>query len=302
MNKLIKKSPKSIIIIFFSLIILNLCGCSNPLSKNYHKTKKTTYRYAKKHDGHPHPSHIPNLAKISEPKPKYEPKSRCGNPANYKVFNKTYRVLKSSDGYKERGYASWYGTKFHGYRTSNGDVYDMYSMTAAHKTLPLPTYAKITNLYNKKSIIVKINDRGPFHGDRIIDLSYVAASKLGIIGNGVGMVEIAAINPKSKSNSNYKFKDQNYPVSSKSSSKLQFGTFTQKSNAKRLADKLEDALKKYKQNYKINIISQRNNLKKTTKENTLYNVVVSSVNGELNVKKLKKLLSSIPNQEISTIN
>ena len=298
MNKLIKKSTKSIIIIFFSLIILNLCGCSNPLSKNYHKTKKTTYRYAKKHDGHPHPSHIPNLAKISEPKPKYEPKSRCGNPTNYKVFNKTYRVLKSSDGYKERGYASWYGTKFHGYRTSNGDVYDMYSMTAAHKTLPLPTYAKITNLYNKKSIIVKINDRGPFHGDRIIDLSYVAASKLGIIGNGVGMVEIAAINPKS----NYKFKDQNHPVSSKSSSKLHLRTFTQKSNAKRLADKLEDALRKYKQNYKINIFSQRNNLKKTTKENTLYSVVVSSVNGELNVKKLKKLLSSIPNQEISTIN
>jgi|GEM_PF-425441 rare lipoprotein A len=290
-------TAKSAIRVFLVLVILNFLGCSSGLSSNYQKnrSRKTigaVNRYTKKQDGHPHPSHIPDLANISEPKPKYEPKSRYGNSPNYTVFNKTYSVLKSSDGYKERGYASWYGTKFHGFRTSSGEVYDMYSMTAAHKTLPLPTYAKITNLHNKHSVIVKINDRGPFHGDRIIDLSYAAASKLGIIANGVGVVEVTAINPR----------DKNYTISPGSSSTLQLGAFIQESNAKNLVNKLEEVLKQHKQNYKINIVLQKNDLKKTIKENILYKVVISSVNGELNVKQLKKLLSSMPVQDAIMIN
>ena len=301
-----------------SLIVFVVSGCSSYLSNNNEKAKKTkmvarrTNNYTKKQDGHPDPSNIPNLASIREPQPKYEPKSRYGNLPSYTVFNKTYSVLNSSDGYKERGHASWYGTKFHGFKTSNGEIYDMYSMTAAHKTLPLPTYAKVTNLHNKRSVIVRINDRGPFHGNRIIDLSYAAASRLGIIGNGVGMVEITAINPgvNAQPSLNYdpvnKEKVHNFGVTSKSIPKpnasLQLGAFVQKSNAQKLVDQLEALLKNYQQNCKVNIVLQKNNLKKTDKENTLYKVVVSSVHGELNIQNLKNFLSSIPNQDAFTIN
>lgn len=136
-----------------------------------------------------------NLSKIKSPEPKKEPKSKYGNPKEYVVFDKKYNVLDTAYGYTEIGLASWYGTKFHGKRTSSGEPYDMYSMVAAHKHLPLPTYAKVTNLENGKEIIVKIIDRGPFKDDRVIDLSYVAAAKLGIIDNGTAIVKIEAINP-----------------------------------------------------------------------------------------------------------
>jgi rare lipoprotein A len=104
--------------------------------------------------------------------------------------------MASSQGYVARGMASWYGTKFHGRRTSSGEPYDMYAMTAAHKHLPLPTYAQVVNLENGRSTVVRINDRGPFHDDRLIDLSYAAASKLGVLGNGTAMVEIRAIDSR----------------------------------------------------------------------------------------------------------
>jgi rare lipoprotein A len=119
--------------------------------------------------------------------------SRYGNPASYVVYGKRYHTLSSSKGYRERGLASWYGTKFHGKRTSSGEPYDLYGMTAAHKTLPLPTYVEVTNLGNGRSVIVKVNDRGPFHEDRLIDLSYTAAVKLNIVGNGTEPVEVRAI-------------------------------------------------------------------------------------------------------------
>ncbi len=128
--------------------------------------------------------------------PKVEPKSKYGNPKSYVVFGKRYFTLPSSKGYVEQGIASWYGTKFHGRRTSSGETYDMYAMTAAHKTLPLPTYARVTNKKNGRSIIVRINDRGPFHDNRIIDLSYAAATKLGIVTMGTGLVEVRAIDPR----------------------------------------------------------------------------------------------------------
>ena len=135
------------------------------------------------------PDSVPN------PVPKPEPRSRSGNPRSYEVLGKTYVLRKSRRGYHERGIASWYGTKFHGQRTSSGEPYDMFAMTAAHKTLPIPCYARVTNLENGHSIIVRINDRGPFHPNRIIDLSYVAAAKLDMLKKGTAKVEVESIDP-----------------------------------------------------------------------------------------------------------
>ncbi len=134
-------------------------------------------------------THIPNAT------PRIEPLSRYGNPNKYEVFGKHYYTLPHSDGYSAEGTASWYGRKFHGQRTSSGEKFDMYGMTAAHRSLPLPTYAKIENLHNGKEVIVKINDRGPFVKNRLIDLSYAAAKKLGIHSSGTGKVRITAIDP-----------------------------------------------------------------------------------------------------------
>jgi rare lipoprotein A len=163
-------------------VLLAACG-STPQRKRPHSY----------YDGAP-PTPV-DLSKIPEPVPKYEPLARYGNHSPYLVLGKNYSVLPSRAGYVERGVASWYGTKFHGKLTSNREPYDMYSFSAAHKTLPLPSYARVTNLENQKSIIVRINDRGPFVGDRIIDLSYVAALKLGIQEKGTAAVEVATITP-----------------------------------------------------------------------------------------------------------
>jgi rare lipoprotein A len=145
------------------------------------------------HDGPPEDdldvSHIPNAT------PQLEAVSRYGNPAHYEVFGQKYKTMQHSLGYEAEGTASWYGRKFHGKRTSCGEPYDMYAMTAAHKSLPLPTYARVTNVKNGKEVIVKINDRGPFVKDRLIDLSYAAAKKLGIHATGTGKVKIEAIDP-----------------------------------------------------------------------------------------------------------
>ena len=134
---------------------------------------------------------IPDLP--GDPVPRPEPRSRYGNGPVYEVLGETYRVMDSSSGYKERGVASWYGKKFHGRLTSNREPYDMYAMTAAHKSLPLPTYVKVRNLRNNKSIIVRVNDRGPFVHNRIIDLSYAAALKLDMVKDGTSLVEVTAI-------------------------------------------------------------------------------------------------------------
>lgn len=127
--------------------------------------------------------------------PRIEPRARNGNPPFYDVFGKRYYVLSSSVGYWERGVASWYGPGFHKVRTSTGEPYDMYGMTAAHRTLPLPAYVRVTNLQNGRSVVVRVNDRGPFVGNRIIDLSYTAAAKLDMLRNGTAMVEIHTIDP-----------------------------------------------------------------------------------------------------------
>ncbi len=138
------------------------------------------------------PTDIPDVSQVEDAHPKYEPYSKGGNK-DYTVLGKDYKVLKSGANYSETGIASWYGSKFHGHKTSNGETYDMYSMSAAHKHLPLPSYAKITNLDNQKQVIVRINDRGPFHGNRIVDLSYSAAHKLDMLKTGTARVKLEVI-------------------------------------------------------------------------------------------------------------
>lgn len=135
------------------------------------------------------------LDAIPDAVPRAEPRSKYGNPQTYEVFGKRYRVMDSARGHIERGTASWYGPGFHSERTSSGEPYDMYAMTAAHKTLPIPSYVRVTHLGNQRSVVVRVNDRGPFVGDRIIDLSYTAAAKLEMIGTGTAPVEIRVLEP-----------------------------------------------------------------------------------------------------------
>ncbi len=139
------------------------------------------------------PSQPISVDHVEDAVPKFEPYSLGGNK-NYSLRGSEYQIVKQTQGYKERGQASWYGKKFHGHLTSNGEVYDMYSMSAAHKTLPLPSYVKVTNLDNGKAVVVRVNDRGPFHSGRIIDLSYAAAKKIDVLRTGTANVEIEVIN------------------------------------------------------------------------------------------------------------
>lgn len=130
---------------------------------------------------------------IPDAQPKWEPRARYGNHSPYEVFGKTYYVMKSASGYRETGMGSWYGKKFSGRPTSSQEPYDPYAMTAAHKSLPIPSYVRVTNLENNKQIIVRVNDRGPFHDGRIIDLSYAAAHKIGYANKGTARVLVEAI-------------------------------------------------------------------------------------------------------------
>jgi len=135
------------------------------------------------------------LAAIGNAQPRVEIRTRRGNPPVYTVLGQTYQLLRSAAGYRERGVASWYGPDFHAKNTANGEAYDMYAMTAAHRTLPIPVFLKVTNLSNGKSVIVRVNDRGPFKHNRIIDLSYTAAMKLDMLRNGTALVEVEAVLP-----------------------------------------------------------------------------------------------------------
>jgi len=145
-------------------------------------------------DGYPDAASVPaDIHAVPDATPVAEPRSRYGNPKEYEVFGERYFVLNSADGYKEQGRASWYGTKFQGRRTSSGEPYDMFQMTAAHKTLPLPTYVRVTRKSNGHSVVVRVNDRGPFHTGRIIDLSYAAAARLDLLKEGSADVEVEAL-------------------------------------------------------------------------------------------------------------
>ncbi|MFT2111905.1 septal ring lytic transglycosylase RlpA family protein [Marinomonas sp. 2405UD68-3] len=191
-------------LVYVSLMVLTLSACTSTNHINKSSAKKIEDldkasgggRYSILQDHAPtgdiKVDHLPDLVPI------WEPKSRGGNKSSYKVWGKTYHVMNSAKGYSATGTASWYGKKFHGHKTSNGEVYDMYAFSAAHKSLPLPTYLKVTNLDNNRSVIVRVNDRGPFHGNRLIDLSYAAAARLDYHKKGLARVKIEAITPKQK--------------------------------------------------------------------------------------------------------
>lgn len=185
----------------------------------------TPSRYQHKHDFGPTAAHPGE--EYQEPTPREEPLSAMGNPESYKVFGKRYRVLKSAKGYKERGEASWYGMKFHGHQTSNGETYDIYQYTAAHKSLPLPSYVKVTRLDTQQSVVVRVNDRGPFHAGRIIDLSYAAASKLGINKIGVAQVEVEVLQPPKNESERWlqvgAFQDKQRALTQQENIRLQLG-------------------------------------------------------------------------------
>lgn len=146
------------------------------------------------------PTTVPDVSHIPEPEPRDEPPSKYGNMSSYTVLGRTYRVMSqdAAKRYKERGLASWYGTKFHGRLTSNREPYDMYAYTGAHKTLPLPAYVRVRNLDNGRSLVLRVNDRGPFHPGRIIDLSYAAAIKLGVHLTGTARVEVETVGPRGR--------------------------------------------------------------------------------------------------------
>lgn len=161
------------------LLVLIAAGCAGPS--------------ATERDGPPSAAETWRAEQVPEAVPADEPRSEYGNPEQYTVMGQSFRVRDTAEGYAEEGVASWYGTKFHGQRTSSGEPYNMFAMTAAHTTLPLPTYVRVTNLDNDRSTVVKVNDRGPFVDDRIIDLSYAAASRLGMEDNGTARVRVEAL-------------------------------------------------------------------------------------------------------------
>jgi rare lipoprotein A len=171
-----------------SLLLLLLAGCAHAPPRRAPSVPAPTPPTVL-------PNRPPDISQIPDAVPRFEPRSEHGNPPFYVVAGRRYVVLQSSTGYVERGVASWYGTEFHGLRTSTGESYDMFAMTAAHKTLPLPCYARVTNLSNGRSVVVRINDRGPFVDNRIVDLSYSAAGKLDMIRNGTAFVQLEVLTP-----------------------------------------------------------------------------------------------------------
>ena len=184
------------------------------------------------------PGDVPDVSKLAEPVPRVEPRSLYGNKSPYTVLGRSYRVLPSARGYDERGIASFYGNKFHGYKTSSLETYDMYAFSAASTTLPLPSYARVTNLENGKSVIVRVNDRGPFHDNRLIDLSYAAAVKIGIWPKGTGLVEVRGIDPGQPLQ---ELPPPTVVTNGHPGIYLQVGAFADADNADRLAQRLRRA-------------------------------------------------------------
>ncbi len=190
------------------------------------------------------------ISQLQEPTPRNEPKSRYGNRSPYSVLGKKYFVMDSSEAYKESGVASWYGTKFHGRATSSQEIYDMCQFSAAHKTLPIPSYARVTRLDTGQSVIVRINDRGPFHEGRIIDLSLAAATKLGINKVGTAKVTVEAINVADQPSAPLRVAATSFApqqtllapeMVNSTRSTLQIASFSNKDNAQALLERLEQA-------------------------------------------------------------
>jgi len=212
------------------------------------------------------PAQAIDVSGVAEPVPHEEPRSRYGNRSPYSVLGKTYKVLEDEDAheYHERGVASWYGTKFNGRATSSGELYDICAFTAAHKTLPLPSYVRVTNLDNGRSLIVRVNDRGPFHDGRVMDLSYAAAVRLGVDRTGTAHVELEAVgpgdndappppprlaqqsvtlpaDPETELRTPVQHLSEPAPSIAGDDVTLQIGSFAERENAKRLQDRLQQA-------------------------------------------------------------
>jgi rare lipoprotein A len=207
---------KSILIGYF-VVVLSACTFGVPIGERTNGGEIT---------------HIPQTSK-----------SKRGNPSSYVVEGKRYYVLDNVGGFKQRGIASWYGKKFHGRKTSSGEVYNMYGMTAAHKTLPIPVYVRVKNLANGRSVVVKVNDRGPFIEGRIIDLSYTAAQKLDIIGTGTARVEVNTLAPGQNETASVSVV-RTIPLADKVAEDIplfiQVGSFGQEFNALNLLRDLQD--------------------------------------------------------------
>ena len=216
--------------IIFLLIALYLAGCqtNNVDNNNEDPVTDSKSKGAYYLDDGPEEVIPENLSSIPNATPKKEPLNKFSNRP-YKVFGKTYYPMTSLKPYTATGYATWYGKKYHGNKTSIGEVYDMYKMTAAHKTLPLPCYVKVTNLKNDKTVIVRVNDRGPFVKDRIIDLSYAAANRLEIIEKGSELVKVELIDLDKKVKVS-KINKQIY---------IQAGLFSDEKNANNLINKIK---------------------------------------------------------------
>jgi rare lipoprotein A len=188
------------------------------------------------------PARPRDVSRVPDAVPRAEPRSARGNPPVYEVMGRRYYVMQDAAGHRERGIASWYGTKFHGRLTSSGEPYDMYAMTAAHKTLPLPTYVRVTHVHNGRSIIVRVNDRGPFVGDRIIDLSYAAAVRLGMHNDGTALVDVEVVCPDGAATATTAAATPSPPAGSMAVEPvwLQVGAFSDAANAARLQARLAE--------------------------------------------------------------
>ena len=229
------------------------------------------------------PSRYVDHTRVKNAVPIVESKSKYGNPRSYEVQGKRYHILKSANNFTARGIASWYGTKFHGRRTSSGEPYDMYAMTAAHKTLPIPVFVEVTNLDNHRKIIVRVNDRGPFVEGRIIDLSYVAAKKLGIDAKGTGRVEIRTIDPRKKKVDVRPTASKDISIASSSGQLyLQVGAFTDHTNATQLLSRLVAATSE-------NVLINR----KSTGDQDVYRVRIGPLNSESEANLLSHRLSPL---------
>lgn len=217
------------------------------------------------------PSRSVDVSHIKNAVPRYEPITKAGNSSPYVVLGKTYNVdFNVKKGFSQKGKASWYGKKFHGNKTANGEIYNMYAMTAAHKTLPIPSYVKVTHLKNRRSVVVRVNDRGPFHGNRIIDLSYAAAKKLGIHEAGTGNVRVDVVTPQKPPLKNHS--------SVVKSDFLQIGAFRWHSGALELQKRISKLT-----SHKV-IVSAPD-------KNKFYKVLIGPIHDRVELESLKKRLS-----------
>ena len=222
------------------MVAITLAACGSAPSSS--PTSNPGSRYSIAQDRAP--SGQVSLGSILEVIPEPVTRTLAGNRSPYSVLGKTYTVLPTEKGYSKTGIASWYGEKFHGHKTSNGEVFDMYQASAAHKSLPIPSFLRVTNLDNNRSLIVRVNDRGPFHGDRIIDLSYAAALKLGYADRGTARVQLDAIvvnedgHAVTYSNSRVVSPEQGAREEVSGRRYLQVGAFSELRSAQRVFDQL----------------------------------------------------------------